>query len=282
MESRAAESAEDPRYFVARRLDSPGWVDVAVDAAWVVVFLCAVWLVFQAWRSGEFEQPLGDEGGGAFVLLWRLCLAGLAAFLVFFAASALWSGGNILDGGGNLFVAAGLFLKACLIGLAVLWMPFLLVGLATSAVGLTAIFVAVFTLVIAVPATATFLAANFLFPEAVSFPTWTNLLWLVVPASFASVILFDFLLEEVMPRSLRGRIQSEPLLKLAEAVARGFFVALMLVAASRFVPDAAGVSFGAALAAGMVAAFVRFYLGMYLDDSGDAGLLIKEFGEEFD
>lgn len=155
-------------------------------------------------------------------------------------------------------------------------------SLTLSEVGWMILFATAFTLVIAIPSFATFLMADFLFPESVASAGWTGLLWLIVPASLASVILFDFLLDEITPRSLRGRIQNEPPFKITEAAMRGFFVALMLVAASRLVPDAAGVSVGAAISAGMFATFVRYYLGLYLDDSGDADLLAEEFAEEFE
>lgn len=144
------------------------------------------------------------------------------------------------------------------------------------------LFAAAFALSIAIPSSAALLAANLLFPESVTSAGWPEVLWLIIPASLASVILFDFLLDEIVPRPLRERIQSDPRFGIGEATGRGIFVALMLILASRLVPDAAGVSAGAALAAGMVAAFVRYYLGLYLDDSGDAGLLEEEFAEEFD
>lgn len=268
--------------FAIRRLDAPGWMHATVEVGWVLVCLCIVWLVFREWRSGEVEFSASDRTETVFVYLRNACLAGLATVLLYLLAWWLWSGEYILDGGGNLAWTAELFFKAILIGLAVLWIPFLLFGLATSEIGLTAIFVAAFSLVIAVPCAATLLAADFLFSASLTFTAWTQLLLLVLPASLATVILFDFLLDALIPRSIRIRIQSEPSFKIGETVARGLFVALMLVVASRLVPDAAGVSVGAAFAAGMAASFVRFYLGLYLDDSGDAGLLAEEFAEDLD
>ncbi len=108
------------------------------------------------------------------------------------------------------------------------------------------------------------------------FAGWSELFWLVVPSSVASVLLFDFLLDALMPRALRIRVKSDLRFGLGEALGRGLFIALMLISASRLVPDVAGASAGAALAASVVSAFVRFYLGLYLDGAGDPDLIEED------
>ncbi len=42
--------------FVARRLDAPTWVDVALIAAWMVVLPWLVWTLVKEWRSERSRQ----------------------------------------------------------------------------------------------------------------------------------------------------------------------------------------------------------------------------------
>ena len=117
---------------------------------------------------------------------------------------------------------------------------------------------------------AALLAIGFLYPQAVAVPGLSGLLWLVIPASLSSVVLFDFWLEGWMLRILKFAGMGIPGIRIVEVFAEGVFLALALAVVAHLAPDT-GLSPGAALAAGLIGALVRYFAGLYLDDtvSGD-------------
>jgi hypothetical protein len=134
-----------------------------------------------------------------------------------------------------------------------------------SEAGIIALFVVAFVAVTAAGSGAALLAIDLLYPQAVDVSGFKELLWVVVSASLASVLLFDLLLEGLVLKVLRRWRMSMPAIELVEAVAQGLFTAASLVIVARLMPDAA-LSAGAALAAGLIGAFVRYYIGLYLGD----------------
>ena len=132
-----------------------------------------------------------------------------------------------------------------------------------TAPGLMVAFVVVFTSIAALGAGGTLLATAFLFPETVAVPGFVDLLWLVVPACLASVVVFDFF--KGIPALLERT--GLPLISMIETILRGLFVALALLAAARFLPGTALSPF-AALAAGGISAFVRYYVELWFVEVG--------------
>ncbi len=139
-----------------------------------------------------------------------------------------------------------------------------------SAPGLMALFVAAFVAVTAAGSGLALLAIDFLFSEAVDVSGIVDLLWLVIPASLASVLLFDLGLEGLMLRALQRLGLGMPRIEFIEAIAGGLFTAVSLVVTARLLPDA-GLSAGAALAAGLIAAFIRYYVGQWFLDTKFGG-----------
>ncbi len=129
-----------------------------------------------------------------------------------------------------------------------------------SAPGLMALFVAAFVAVTAAGSGAALLAIDFLYPGAMDVPGPSELLWLVIPASLGSVVFFDLGLEGLMLRTLQRLGLGMPGIELIEAFAGGLFTAASLVVVAHLTLDAE-LSTGAALAAGLISAFVRYYIG---------------------
>lgn len=148
-----------------------------------------------------------------------------------------------------------------------------------SAPGMMAAFVVAFASVAAVSAGATLLAIDFLYPEAVVVSGFVDLLWLVVPASLGSVVVFDFLLEGGLLALLKRTGLGLPRIWAIEAFLGGLFLALALGVTARFL---SGTELGvvAALTAGLISAFVRYYLGLWLGETGlEDGLIVDSEGE---
>lgn len=147
--------------------------------------------------------------------------------------------------------------------------------------GLMAAFVAVWTLVAAVGSGTTLLAVDFLFPAAVDIPGLAGLLWLVVPASLASATLFDLVLEGGVLALLKRTGLDLACIHQIEALLGGVFLGLALVVTASLL-SGVGVSPVAALAAGLISAFTRYYLGMWLDGALGAGDGAESFDGETD
>ncbi len=146
-----------------------------------------------------------------------------------------------------------------------------------SVPGLVASFVLAFVLVAAVCSGTTLLATDFLFPGVVDVSGLEELLWLVVPASLASAILFDLVLEGGVLELLKRTGLSLHRIHLIEASLGGVSLGLALVVTARFLPEV-GAS-PVALAAGLIAAFTRYYLGVWLDGALDVGDGAEPFDE---
>jgi hypothetical protein len=147
--------------------------------------------------------------------------------------------------------------------------------LASNRAGFTVLFLVAFAAAISAVTSAAsgaaLLAIGFLYPQAVAVPGLSGLLWLVIPASLSSVVLFDLWLEGSMLRILKFAGMSISGIRIVEVFAEGVFIALALAVVAHLAPDA-GLSPGAALAAGLIAAFVRYFAGLYVEDmvfSGD-------------
>jgi hypothetical protein len=148
-----------------------------------------------------------------------------------------------------------------------------------SAPGMMAAFVVAFASVAAVSAGATLLAIDFLYPEAVVVSGFVDLLWLVVPACLGSVVVFDFLLEGGLLAPLKRTGVGLPRIWAIEDFLGGLFLALALVVTARFLPGTE-LSPVAALAAGLISAFVRYYLGLWLSETDlEDGLTVDSEGE---
>ncbi|BBL80421.1 hypothetical protein RxyAA322_22750 [Rubrobacter xylanophilus] len=113
------------------------------------------------------------------------------------------------------------------------------------------------------------LAIGFLYPQAVISTGLSGLLWLVVMASTASVLLFDFLIDGFVLRALRRLTPSKAWVGIGEAFAGGIVTALTLALGAHLMPGVVELSDGAAFGAGQTSAFVRYYVGLYLRDTGD-------------
>ncbi|QYJ16274.1 hypothetical protein Rxycam_02107 [Rubrobacter xylanophilus DSM 9941] len=123
----------------------------------------------------------------------------------------------------------------------------------------------------------TLAAIDFLYPQAVSVPGFWSLLLLVVLASLASTLLFDLWLEGLFLRVLKKLGMEISRIRAAEAFAEGLFIALALIVFARLLPEI-GLSVVAAVIAGMTGAFVRYFVGLYLDEaiSDDMDFLEEE------
>ena len=132
--------------------------------------------------------------------------------------------------------------------------------------GLMAAFVAVWALIATAGCGATLLAIDFLFPQAVVFPGLVGLLWLVIPAALVSATLFDLVLEGWVLTLLKRTGLELPRIWMIEAFVSGLFLALALGVTAGFLSDT-HLSPAAALAAGLISAFVRYYLGLWFDDA---------------
>ena len=157
-----------------------------------------------------------------------------------------------------------------------------LIILLLSAPGLMALFVTTFVVLRAAASGGTLLALDFLYPGAVYVAGLRELLMLVGVASLASVLLFDFGLEGLLLKALQRVGLSLPRIWGVETIVEGLVTDVMLVVAARlltrFGPELlgtseVGLSVGAALAAGLISAFVRYFLGLCLSDTnlGDEG-----------
>ncbi|CAN5599522.1 hypothetical protein BH24ACT18_BH24ACT18_21110 [soil metagenome] len=148
-----------------------------------------------------------------------------------------------------------------------------------SAPGMMAAFVVAFASVAAVSAGATLLAIDCLYPEAGVLSCFVDLLWLVVPACLGSVVVFDFLLEGGLLAPLKRTGVGLPRIWAIEDFLGGLFLALALVVTARFLPGTE-LSPVAALAAGLISAFVRYYLGLWLSETDlEDGLTVDSEGE---
>ena len=163
---------------------------------------------------------------------------------------------NLLKGGLALIVAM----------LAMFWLCYLALVLPLTRVGIMALFVAAFVVVSAVGSGAALLAIDFLYLQAVEVSGFLGLLRLVVPASLASVLLFDLLLEGLVLRVLRRWGMGMPAIEIVEVAAGGLVTAVSLAIVARLMPDA-GLSAAAALAAGLIGAFVRYFVELFLSDT---------------
>ena len=166
----------------------------------------------------------------------------------------------------------------------------LLVGLAVNLVVLLLVsreglFVLVaivgFALPTAVGAGAALAAVDFLYPSAVTVDGFADFFWLIVLASLMSTAVFDLGAEGALLRLLQRLGLDMDSIRLVEAVAGSLFVAAALSAATLLLPSVA-VSAGAALVAGLVSAFARYFLGLYLDDKivGEAQDLEEEGSQQ--
>ena len=122
-----------------------------------------------------------------------------------------------------------------------------------------------FALPTAVGAGSALAAVDFLYPSAVTMDGFAGFFWLIVLASLMSTAVFDLGAEGALLRLLQRLGLDMDSIRLVEAVAGSLFVAAALSAATLLLPSVA-VSAGAALVAGLVSAFARYFLGLYLDD----------------
>ena len=150
----------------------------------------------------------------------------------------------------SLKAIAGLIVLLTLLQLALL-----LIG---TSVGILALFTAGFTIVRASSSGAVLLAADFLSPWMPDAAGLLNLLWLVVPASLLSVVLFDLTLDGPVLWLLRRIGLDELWVGIGEVVAGGLVAALMLEGSAHFVPNAAVLPASLALIAGMTCSFVLY------------------------
>lgn len=148
-------------------------------------------------------------------------------------------------------------------------------------VGVFALFVGAFVFVTAALSGAALLTIQLLYPQAVVVPRLSSLMWLVVPASLASVLLFDLLLEGLLLRVLKLGGVGLSAIWIAETVMGGLFAALSLVMVARLL-TAVELAAGAALLAGFVSAFVRYYLGLWIGSVGLRGDAAADLGEVMD
>ncbi len=134
-----------------------------------------------------------------------------------------------------------------------------------SPLGMAAAFVLTFALFSALGSGTALLATSFLFPGVVSFSSLSDLLWLVVPPSLASAILFDLVLERGLLSLLERTGLGLSRIHMTEAFVGGLFLGTALSVTAAFLTDVR-VSPAAALAAGLISAFIRYYLGLWLGD----------------
>ena len=156
-------------------------------------------------------------------------------------------------------------LKTCAV-LTILWslLNFVTIMVSTRP-GLAVFFLGFLVAITAIGSGTTLLAVSFLFPGAVSFSGYMDPLWQVGSASLGSVILIDILLEGPLLAFLKRMGLELPRIWMIEAVLSGVSLGLALIVAARFVPDAE-LSPVAALAAGLISAFVRYYLGLWIGE----------------
>lgn len=157
-------------------------------------------------------------------------------------------------------------LKACAV-LVMVWSFFnFVVATSFTRLGLVLLFVGSSVAITGTSSGATLVAAEFLYPQTVDVGGLFALLWLSIVASLASVILFDLLIANLLQWTLTAIGVRLPAARVAEAGARSVFTALSLsVVAS--VSSGVDLSATAALAAGIAAAFVRYYLGLWIGDA---------------
>ena len=123
-----------------------------------------------------------------------------------------------------------------------------------------------FAIPTAVGAGITLAAVDFLYPQAVVVNGFTGFLWTVILASLASTVVFDLGAEGLLLKLLQRFGMGMNGIKLVEAVVGGVFIAVALYVTALFLPGTS-VSIGTALVAGVVSAFARYFIGLYLDDN---------------
>ena len=154
--------------------------------------------------------------------------------------------------------------------------------MAFTRTGIFVLFVGAFVFMTAALSGMALLAVQLLYPQAVPVPGFSSLLWLVVPASLASVVLFDLLLEGLLLRALKSKGVGLPAIWVVEAAARGPFTALALVVVARLLTGVE-LAVGAALTAGFADSFVRYYLGLWVGEAGlSGGDAAADLGEVMD
>lgn len=112
----------------------------------------------------------------------------------------------------------------------------------------------------------TLAAIDFLYPQAVAADGLVDLFWLVILASLVSTVVFDLGAESLLLKLLQRFGMDMNGIKLVEAVVGGVFIAVALYVSALFLPGAS-VAVVAALVAGVVSAFARYFIGLYLDDN---------------
>ena len=144
--------------------------------------------------------------------------------------------------------------------------------------GLFVLFAVVgFAVPTAAGAGATLAAVDFLYPSSVVVDGFAAFFWLVVSASLVSTAVFDLGAEGLLLRLLQRLGLGMNGIRFVEAVVSSAFVAAALSGVALLMPGAE-VSAGAALVAGLVSAFTRYFVGLYLDDKvpGDPHVLDGE------
>lgn len=112
----------------------------------------------------------------------------------------------------------------------------------------------------------TLAAIDFLYPQAVTADGLVDLFWLVILASLVSTVVFDLGAESLLLKLLQRFGMDMNGIKLVEAVVGGVFIAVALYVSALFLPGAS-VAVVAALVAGVVSAFARYFIGLYLEDN---------------
>ncbi len=148
-------------------------------------------------------------------------------------------------------------------------------------IGVIALFVGAFAFLTAAGSGVALLMMQVLYPQVAIVPGLSSLLWLVVPASLASVLLFDLLLEGLLLRALRAKGISLSAIWIVEAAVASLFTALSLVVTARLLV-VVELAPSAALVAGFFSAFVRYYLGLWIGDAGLRGGAVADLGEVLD
>ncbi|WP_273887265.1 hypothetical protein [Rubrobacter naiadicus] len=166
-------------------------------------------------------------------------------------------------------------MKICIAALIVFGFFWIAPVLLVTTAGIFVMLVTAFIATTAITSVVALLAIDFLYPQTVISAGLLDLLWLVVMASTASVLLFDFLIDGFLLWALRYLVSSKLWVGMGEAFAGGIVTALMLALCARLMPGGVELSAGAALAAAQISAFVRYYMGLYLGDTSDKDRYIE-------
>ena len=135
--------------------------------------------------------------------------------------------------------------------------------------GLTALFATVFAFVIASFSGTTLLAVNLLYPEAITFAQFSDLLLLVLSTSLASTFLLLWLEEPVVRVSRRSGLD-QFWTEIGFVFVCGVVTALLLALEARLMPNIE-LTMGAAFSAGLIGVFAFHFVELFTIHTGFAG-----------